>query len=220
MDEKLPKLWCRGRIEYERDINEQLTKKLKFVEDYKGPWLVNLQGFPTPELKKLHIAGFDDTYKGRKESNLPTQDSKNCMIIYRRPTSHNLAHSDMPVAIYLRQTPDMNDVYDECLRGLKFWEVEQCLYNYNHEGFLKFLQQAGEAFRLFWVGANPGLKLTQKVKAKLTKLSLKYRLARQLTDIENIRVLDELDMWTLNAFLLVCFLLNLDDTEGTVLIDR
>lgn len=188
-------LWRRGRIDYERDHSGVPTKRLKFFEDPTGKWLVNLEGLPNRRYKNLYVAGFDDTYKGAEEDKLRAQDSRNCMVIYCQPTIQPIAKSDMPVAIFLHQTPDMDDIYEDCLNGLRFWDVGQCLYEYNHDGFVKYLRDAGESRRLFWVGNKPGLVVKGKVKTELTFLGHTYFKEMRYQNITSVEILKALLVW-------------------------
>ena len=188
-------LWRRGRLDYETDYtSNKKTGRVRFKEDANGKWLINLEGLPNARYKNLHIAAVDDTYKGADEQKLKARDSRNCMVIYRHPTSHNIK-SDMPVAIYLHQTPEMDDIYDEFLKGLRFYEVNQCLYEYNHDGFVKYLRAAGELRRLYYVGAQPGLSVKGKVKTELTYLGNMFFRDGRFQHITSVDILEALLVW-------------------------
>ena len=189
-------LWRRGRFEYEWDHERsKQTGKLRFKEDPTGKWLVNLEGIGAGNrYKNLHIAGFDDTYKGADEDKLKKRDSRNCLIIYRQPTAQNIK-SDMPVAILLQQTPDMDDTYHEVLKGLRYFDVQQCLYEYNHNGFVKYLKDAGESRRLFWIGNQPGISIKGKVKTELTSLGHAYFRDGRFQNITSVEILEALKVW-------------------------
>ncbi|SOD81013.1 hypothetical protein [Spirosoma fluviale] len=208
-------LWRRGRLDYEKDYtNNRRTGRIKFYEDPNGKWLINLEGLPNARYKNLHIAAVDDTYKGADEEKLRARDSRNCMVIYRQPTSHNIK-SDMPVAVFLHQTPEMDDIYEEFLKGLKYYDVNQCLYEYNHDGFVKYLRQAGELRRLYYVGGNPGLSVKGKVKTELTYLGNMFFRDGRFQNITSLEILHALSVWGTkentdigSAFHLILYLLD------------
>ena len=209
------KMWRRGRIDYDRDYtNNRKTGKLKFYEDPNGHWLINLEGVPNPRFKNLHIAAVDDTYKGADEMKLRARDSRNCMVIYRQPTSHNIK-SDMPVAVFLHQTAEMDDIYEEFLKGLKYYDVMQCLYEYNHDGFVKYLRQAGELRRLYYIDDKPGLSVKGKVKTELTYLGNMFFRDGRFQNITSVDILNALSVWGTkentdvgSAFHLILYLLD------------
>ena len=189
-------MWRRGRIDYEKDFTgHRKTGKLKFFEDPAGKWLVNLEGLPRPKFKNLFIAALDDTYKGAEEEKLRARDSRNCLVIYCQPSSLSVGKSDMPVAIFLHQTPDMDDIYEECLRGLRYWDVSQCLYEHNHDGWVKFLRNAGESRRIVYVGTKPGLAVKGRVKTELTYLGTRYFTDKRYQSITSIPLLEALLLW-------------------------
>jgi len=219
--------WYKGRLEYLLDGYGKPTGKVQFVESVDGDWYVNREGMPTEAYKNLHVAAIDDRYKSRGENHKDTgEDSRNAMIIYRKPTIQNIK-SDMPVCVYYGNHPDLMVAYEEFYKGMLFYGVEKTLYEWNHDGFPNFLRDKKAGDRLFYINGNPGIKVSQTEKQELTYLGSKYFMEGRYKNITLPLILEELIKWgtrrntdVASAFHLVLHLLNLTESLAVTIMNK
>lgn len=193
----LDKLWIRGKLEYDRDGNGQrMESRVVFKEEKDGPWLINRAGLPQKGFRNLHIAGIDDTYLNKQEGQkLRARDSRNCMIIYRQPTLE-LTNCDMPVAVYWDKATDMYETYNEFLKGMKLYDVQQALYEFNQWGFVNWLRDKAESNRLWWINERtPGIQVKGKMKSELTSYGYEYLAEDRHLNITCMPILESLLVW-------------------------
>lgn len=213
--------WAKGSIEPELDIYNKPTGKYRFLENSHGDWYINLEGTPKPEYENLHVAGIDDRYKTRgSEQKVTREGSKNCMIIYRKPTLYEMK-SDMPVAMYFGNAPDMVVAYEEFYKGMLFYDIQKTLYEYNSEGFIMFLREKKALNRLYHINGLPGIHIVSaEHKAELTYLGTQYFTAGRYKNITLPLILEEIGKWSTgvntdiaSAFHVVLKLLQLTETS-------
>lgn len=192
------KMWIKVRLEYEHDVNGQrIPGRVKPVWDEEGKWMINKEGMPRAGFRGLHVAGIDDTYLGKQEGQkLKKRDSRNCMIIYRQPTTLISGKSDMPVAVYWDKAADMEETYNEFYKGMLFYDVHHTLYEFNQWGFVNWLKNIHESGRLWWINqTTPGIQVKGRVKAELTSLGYKYLAEDRHHNITNLDILESLLIW-------------------------
>ncbi|MGG7664073.1 hypothetical protein [Dyadobacter sp. BHUBP1] len=220
--------WVRGRLEYLMDRYNRPTDNIVFEESPGGDWCINLEGKPSKIYENLHIAGIDDRYKSRGEGHkVSAGDSKNAMVIYRKPTAYDIK-SDMPVAVYYGNAPDMVVAYEEFYKGMLFYNVSKTLYEYNSEGFILFMREKKALDRLFYVGDQPGIKIKNAhVKAELTYLGTQFFTEGRHKNITLPLILEELMKWgtyentdIASAFHLVLKLLELTQQSNVTKLDQ
>jgi len=219
--------WYKGRLEYLIDGKGRPTGKVTFVESADGDWYLNREGMPTDAYQNLHIAGIDDRYKDRTVDHKNTaEDSRNAMVIYRKPTIQNIK-SDMPVCVYYGNLLDMRSTYEEFYKGMLFYNIEKTLYEYNHQGFPDFLREKSAGDRLFYINNRPGIKIAQAEKQELTYLGSKYFSEGRYKNITLPLILEELIKWgtkrntdVASAFHLVLHLLNLTESLSVTIMNK
>ncbi|CCH01253.1 hypothetical protein FAES_3244 [Fibrella aestuarina BUZ 2] len=230
--------WVSGHLKYENDAFGRKTGRVIFVQDpantpekQRGPWLINLEGVPQAGLSGLHVAGIDDCYKKlRPGQKLKKRDSRNCMIIYRKPTTQAI-NQDMPVALYIDKLPSMPATYEEFMKGMLFYSVKKTLYEYNTDAFVDWLNDRQQGHRLYYIGTQPGIEIKGNVKQEVTALGHQYMANDRYQRITLLPLLYSLLNWGSDenndigsAFHCVLHLLHalrdkaLDDDEVTALL--
>lgn len=193
---QLDKLWVRGRLYYPDDINGVPTKEVRFLEDSEGKWLINLEGQPNFSYEGLDIAGIDDTFKGLDPNARRKKDaSQNAMVVYRKKNDSFPGKTDFPIGVYLGHDSEMNTIYSEFLKGMRFWNIKYTLYEYNNEAFVNFLKDEGELGRLYYVDGKPGIKINPGEKAVQTLLGSKYFRDGRHKNNTSVEVMEALGIW-------------------------
>lgn len=204
--QRLDKAWVRGKIEYRMDRWGKPTKETYFIKDpentplkERGDWYMNLEGKPNRMYRNLHVAAIDDKYKSPGEmERTRSSDSRNAMIIWRKPTTYPMK-SDMPCAVYYGNPSDMMDAYREFYKGMLLYEIEDhhCLYEYNAEGFIMFMRDyMHELNRLYFVNGKPGIKISNEhVKSELTYLGTQFLSEDRHKNITFPAILESMAVW-------------------------
>lgn len=205
--ERLDRGWVRGKIFYRKDkFNRNIPDQVYFQRDEpglpeadKGSWYMNLEGKPNRMYKDLHVAAIDDKYKTPNVTKRTrSSDSRNCMIIWRKPTSYPIK-SDMPCAVYYGIASDLTLDYEEFYKGMLLYDVglQQTLYEYNAEGFIMFMRDYKKDIqRLYHIDGRPGIKVdNEHVKSELTFLGHKFLADERHRNVTFPAILESMLLW-------------------------
>lgn len=180
----------RGRLDF---VGPPKDQKVQFTQDELGPWEVYRNGFPTPNVKKIHIMGVDDVYE---EGDAPFSDSE-CSIVIYRELDHRVAESDLFVAVYLAR-PGRSKFHIETMKAAIFWDALVMLEN--NDGVLegKFIKKnLGD--RLMTINGKVGFKGQSEVWTnKMTGIGDEFFNENKHEKIYFLSIIDAFKTWRID----------------------
>lgn len=193
---QLDQLWVKGELYYAEDINGKPTTEVRFRANEDGMWMINMECQPNFKYEGLDVAGIDDTFKGLDPRIRRKKDaSQNAMVIYRRRCETFPGKTDLPAAIFFGHSPEMGVIYEEFLKGIRFYNIKYTLYEYHHDAFVNFLNLEGEGSRLYYVDGKPGVAPDKSMKAEQTLLGSKYFREGRYRKNTSTQIMEALNVW-------------------------
>lgn len=199
--------WRRGKLIAQTDIEGNPTGLVIFKEDpedtpekNKGFWWVNILKHPSKGIRGEFIATIDDVLKQyATQEKTDAAESKNCMIIYSKPSLYSPL-SDMPVGMYFGRLRDNNETYYEFAKAMSFWDIQDAsvFYEYHNMSFPNYLDSIGLKSRLYHINGEPGIKLLDTHKQQAVDLGNAYIKDQRLANWTNLKMLTSLKKWTLH----------------------
>lgn len=187
-------LWKRGRLEFIRDLAGKKTRRVEFIPDDRGLWLLHDYGHPQDEYKNLDFAATDDYYKDQAEYS----DSLGAMIVWRGE-HYNVEYSDAPVCIFLGRPQTKSKLYAEFLKGLIYFGGIEVLIENNDESFALYLEKEGWGNLVRWVNGKRGVKPSDKLISEMTGLCEDYIESEAFMKCDSILIIEALKKWRASA---------------------